>query len=144
MKEADFKGDMDIKILLDKQDRKVVNIMDYDVDLSGEKLNTREIQKAIIDTAVGPYPGGTLYFPSGVYKTGSLRLYSGVTLYLADGALIQGSKNPADYPLPFGVEHGPPNRDYGYDYALIKSTIARTSPSEAAGRLTPGAPPTGD
>jgi hypothetical protein len=120
LKEVDSRGDMDKKVFLDKQDRKVVNVMNYGPDPSGEKLSTHEIQKAIIETAVGPYPGGTLYFPSGVYKTGSLRLYSGVTLYLADGALIQGSKNPADYPLPFGVEHGAPNRDYGYDYALIK------------------------
>ena len=116
---AEVRGDVP-PFYIDPNMNKIVNVADYDVDPSGGELCTRELQKAIIDAAVGPYPGGVVYVPKGVYKTGTLRFYSGVTLYLAEGALLQGSKDPADYPLPFGVEGGSPNRDYGYDYALLK------------------------
>lgn len=116
----------------------VLNIQDYNVDPSGKELNTYEIQKAIIDVATGPYGGRTLYFPPGVYKTGTLELYSGVTLYLAPGAVLQASSNPLHFPIPFGpdwrterdydhgetdvvlIPPGPPDRDYGYNYALLR------------------------
>ena len=99
----------------------VLDITDeFDVDSEGKELNTYEIQKAIIDIATGPKPGGTLYFPKGVYKTGTLNLYSGVTIYLAPGAILKGSKDILDYPQPFGPEKSPPDRDYGYDYSLLK------------------------
>ena len=108
------------KFYIDRNMKKIINVRDYRVDTTGRKLCTKQIQRAIIDAAVGPYPGGIVYVPPGVYKIGQLRLYSGVTLYLQDGALLQGSQDPADYPLPFGLQGGTPKRDFGYDYALIR------------------------
>jgi len=143
LKKGKFKGDMRLSIRLDENNRKVVNLKDYDVDPTGEKLCTRGIQRAIIDTAVGPYPGGILYVPAGVYKTGTLRLYSGVTLYLADGALIQASRNATDFPLPFGPERGAPNRDYGYEYALIQIHHATNVAIRGRGTVDGGGPANG-
>ncbi len=123
----------------------VANIMDYDVDPTGQTLNTFEIQKAIIDVSTGPDAGGVLYFPAGVYRTGTLEMYSHVTLYLAPGAVLQASSDPKDFPLPFGPNHqteedadfpsGPPGRDYGYDYALLRIHHAKDVTVKGAGIL---------
>ncbi|HKJ68858.1 MAG TPA: glycosyl hydrolase family 28 protein [bacterium] len=118
--------------------RKVVNIMDYEVDSTGKRLSTFAIQKAIIDVATGPDAGGVLYFPRGTYKTGTIRLYSGVTLYLTEGALLQASLDPEDFPLPFGVADGPPGRDYGYEYALIKIHHAENAGIRGRGTIDGG------
>lgn len=74
------------------------------VDISGcgvasGGLQTSVIQKALDELAARP-EGGTLYFGPGVYLTGSLRVGNNTTIYLAPGALIQGSSNPDDY-----IEH---------------------------------------
>lgn len=126
-------------------DAGVVNITDYEVDSTGKTLNTFQIQKAIIDVATGPDAGGVLYFPPGVYKTGTLKMYSHVTLYLAPGAVLQASSDPRDFPLPFGPNHksedgddipvGPPGRDYGYDYALLRIHHATNVAVKGAGIL---------
>ncbi len=42
--------------------------------------------------------GGRLLFSAGCYPTGSLRLKSGVTLYLERNAILLGSTSPYDYP----------------------------------------------
>jgi peroxiredoxin len=85
------------------QNSNVTNIMDFDVDNTGKTLVTDKIQKAIQATP----KGGLLYFPPGIYLTGTVHLKSDMTLYLAGGALLQGSANPADYPLDEGrVESG--------------------------------------
>lgn len=72
----------------------LVNVLDYDVDMSGNAFCTEQIQKAIDETAA---KGGVLYFPKGIYRTGQLNMRSNLTLYLADDALIMGSTNPKDY-----------------------------------------------
>jgi hypothetical protein len=73
-------------------DNGVYNILDYSVDRSGHLVNTTAIQGAI-----NGLPGGaTLYFPAGVYRTGSLQLKSDMTLYLAPGALLKGSDDYHD------------------------------------------------
>lgn len=43
--------------------------------------------------------GGTLYFPAGEYVTGTLFLYSNITLYLDSGAVLLGSENFDDFPM---------------------------------------------
>ena len=59
----------------------------------GVTLNTRALQRAI--DACGEEE--ELYFPAGVYLTGALRLHSGVSLYLEEGAVLQGTENSEDY-----------------------------------------------
>jgi hypothetical protein len=57
-------------------------------------LDTAAIQKAIDACAK---TGGTVYFPVGDYLSGTIVLRSNVTLHLAPGATLWGSRNIADY-----------------------------------------------
>lgn len=81
----------------------VIDIRDYGVDQTGATVDTAKIQKAIDVTASqNGGTGGVLYFPAGKYLTGTIEMRSNVTVYLAPGALLQGSSNPADYPVDPG------------------------------------------
>ena len=59
----------------------------------GETVNTEALQRAIDDCA----PGQAVYFPEGVYMTGSLNLHSDMELYLDKGAVLKGTAEPDDY-----------------------------------------------
>lgn len=74
----------------------VANIMDYKVDNTGRTLETAKINQAIVDVSARP-GGGVLYFPKGVYLTGTILMKSNVRLYVAADALIRGSRKNADY-----------------------------------------------
>ncbi|MFW6035540.1 MAG: glycoside hydrolase family 28 protein [Halothermotrichaceae bacterium] len=75
----------------------VKNIRDYGIDNTGEKVQTRNIQRAINQiSSSNKYD--TLYFPSGIYCTGTIELKSNITLYLTEDAIICGSDYPNDYP----------------------------------------------
>jgi hypothetical protein len=76
-------------------DENVKSIADYGVDDSGATLETSKVQAAI-DAASGT-SRNILYFPPGKYRVGELWLRSDMTLYLAGGALLQGSNSPRDY-----------------------------------------------
>lgn len=70
-------------------------IVDFGAKGDGVVLNTRSIQAAIDSmAAIG---GGIVIVDSGQYVSGSLYLKSGVTLHLADNAVLKGSTNPWDY-----------------------------------------------
>jgi polygalacturonase/phosphodiesterase/alkaline phosphatase D-like protein len=87
-------------------DSDVVNIMDYGVDNTGATLCTTQIQQALDDVSAMT-GGGVLYFPDGKYLTGTIVIGSNTTVYLEDGAVIQGTPNISDYPLdPGTVEEG--------------------------------------
>jgi polygalacturonase len=73
------------------------NIQDYGAKGDGTTLNTRSIQSAIDACALSG--GGTVYFPSGNYLSGTLILRSHITLHLEPGAVLAGSKNLQDYPV---------------------------------------------
>jgi polygalacturonase len=79
----------------------VIDVTDHGADPTGRGLATTALQSAI-DDAAGRSGGGTVLVPPGVYRTGTLGLRSKVTLYLAPGALLQGSADPADYPIDPG------------------------------------------
>lgn len=74
----------------------------------GATLNTAALQKAIDDC--GAAGGGVVRFPSGRFLTGTLRVRSGVTLRLDEGAVILGSADVADYQNvdPFSDGNGHP------------------------------------
>lgn len=76
-------------------DANVKSIVDYGVDGTGATLVTSEVQAAI-DAASGA-SRNILYFPPGKYRVGELWLKSDMTLYLAGGALLQGSNTLADF-----------------------------------------------
>ncbi len=61
----------------------------------GKKLETAALQAAIDACAAA---GGTVYFPSGTYLSGTLILRSRVRLFLDTGAVLLGSSNLDHYP----------------------------------------------
>jgi hypothetical protein len=77
-------------------DTNVVNIMDYHVDSTGKTVETTNINRAISDVSARP-GGGVLFFPPGVYLTGTVLVKSNVKLYVDAGAVIRGSSRNADY-----------------------------------------------
>lgn len=72
----------------------VVDASKFLKDNTGQVVQTSQLQQAIAATP----KNGTLFVPPGVYRTGTFTLKSDMTLYLAGGAVIKGSPNPADYP----------------------------------------------
>jgi polygalacturonase len=62
----------------------------------GTHMNTAAIQRAI-DTCHGIKD--TVLIPPGVFVSGTLLLRSGITLYVAEGAVLKGSSSFKDYPL---------------------------------------------
>ncbi len=73
---------------------------DFDIRAFGavesDLLQTPAIQAAI--DAAAKAGGGTVTVPEGCYRTGGLVLRSGVTLRLADGAVLKGDFDPENYP----------------------------------------------
>jgi polygalacturonase len=64
-------------------------------DPTGARLCTAEIQKAIDEVAATG--GGEVTLPKGTYQVTALRLKSGVTLRLDEGAVLRPSRNSKDY-----------------------------------------------
>lgn len=73
------------------------NVIDLGARSDGLALATIFIQKAIDDA--GNRGSGVVYFPPGIYLTGTLTMRSRVTLMLDPGATILGSQDPRDYPV---------------------------------------------
>ncbi len=74
----------------------IYNVTDYGCIGDGVTNNTAAIN-ALTKSLRGK--GGTVYFPAGEYVSGSIRLYSNMTLMLDGGATILGSHNFDDYPF---------------------------------------------
>ena len=72
-------------------------VKDFGANNNGIQTTTRELQNAI--DACAKQGAGTVYFPPGIYLTGTLILKSGVHLELAERAKILGSTVESDYPV---------------------------------------------
>ncbi len=72
------------------------SIGDFGAVGDGETINTAAIQEAIDQVAASG--GGVAVVPRGVFKTGAIFLEQGVQLHLAEGAVLLGSTDLADYP----------------------------------------------
>ena len=79
----------------------VIDVTAAGADPSGRRLASGAIQAAL-DDAGARAGGGTVLIPRGIFRSGTLTLRSNVTLYLAPGALLQGSDDPIDYPIDPG------------------------------------------
>jgi hypothetical protein len=79
----------------------VVTVVTYGADPTGNGIATTMLQQAIDEMAARP-GGGTVLVPEGTFLTGTLTIRSRVTLYLAPGAVLRGSPDPADYPIDAG------------------------------------------
>lgn len=71
------------------------NILDYGAVADGKTLNTQAIQNAI--DACFYAGGGRVVIPSGIFKTGTVWLKSGVELHLEINATLLASDNMDDY-----------------------------------------------
>ena len=95
----------------------IYNVKDYGVTSDG--IQTANIQKALDACAAGK-DGGTVYFGPGIYHTGTIRIRDNTTVYLAPGALIMGSTDPADYPVDVGrVERGSHGVDCSFSRLIM-------------------------
>lgn len=74
------------------------NILDFGAVADGQTLNTKAIQKAIDKCAE---TGGMVFFPKGLFLSGTIFLRSNTTLHLSSQAVLKGSPNPQDYPDVF-------------------------------------------
>ncbi|MEM6161176.1 glycosyl hydrolase family 28 protein [Erwinia sp. P6884] len=70
-----------------------LNVLELGADPTAATLSTAALQQAI-DRAL---PGDTVMIPEGRFLTGSLFLKSDITLWLAEGAVLLGSQQLADY-----------------------------------------------
>eukprot|EP00771_Trimastix_marina_P001532 gnl/Trimastix_PCT/2610.p1 GENE.gnl/Trimastix_PCT/2610~~gnl/Trimastix_PCT/2610.p1 ORF type:complete len:415 (+),score=76.34 gnl/Trimastix_PCT/2610:29-1246(+) len=87
----------------------ICNIVDYGAVGDEKTMNTKAIQKAI-DTCRSKHEGRvTVLVPEGIYLTGSIVLYSDMTLLLQD-CVIKGSTNPKDYPIVGPIPSYSPSR----------------------------------
>jgi polygalacturonase len=72
------------------------NVREFGATGDGLQLETGALQKSI--DSVSEKGGGTVLLPPGRYLSGTLRLRTGVTLYLAAGSVLLGSRDLAHYP----------------------------------------------
>lgn len=70
-----------------------VDVTKFGANGDGKTMNTSALQKAADSLKKSEY----LYFPKGVYLTGSISLHGDSEIYLDEGAVIQGSENFTDY-----------------------------------------------
>jgi DNA sulfur modification protein DndE len=73
------------------------NIVQYGAQRAVGVLNTSAIQQAI--QVANQQGGGVVLIPAGFWISGPIKILSNVNLHLAQGAVLQFSNNPKDYPL---------------------------------------------
>lgn len=88
----------------DPADPGVVDVRRHGAAGDGVAVETEQLQRAIDAVAAGG--GGVVHLPPGVYRTGTLRLRSRVTLHVAAGALLQSTGDRADHPVDPGRTEG--------------------------------------
>lgn len=91
------------------------DVTKYGVVGDGQTNNTEKINNLTKSMT----KGGTLYFPSGEYVTGTIRLYSNITIHLDSGAKILGSNDIKDFPK-ISTDDAPGYTRGGYE-ALISA-----------------------
>ena len=72
------------------------DVTDFGAKGDGETVNTVAIQRAI--DAAASTGGGMVWIPRGTFVSGALFFKPGTGLGLAEGAVLKGSENIADYP----------------------------------------------
>ncbi len=92
----------------------IFNVRDFGAIGDGKKLDSPAIDKAI--EACAKAGGGTIYFPSGTYLSGSIHLKSNLHLYLDAGLIILGAPQEMKaYDPPESFE-GTAYQDGGHTY----------------------------
>jgi polygalacturonase len=91
----------------------VMSVVDHGAIGDGKTLNTKAIQAAIDQCP----PHGVVLIPAGVFVSGALFLKSDMTLEIAEGGVLKGSIDPADY-APFIL-----NRFEGWEMKTYASLL---------------------
>jgi len=96
--------------------KQLYNIVDFGAVAGSDELQTACIQAAI-DAAFAA-GGGEVVVPAGVFKTATIRLRSNITFHMLSDAVLDGSKDPADYRhfLEDTVEPINPDEEWDEDF----------------------------
>ncbi len=70
-----------------------LNVKEFGAKGDGRTMDTAALQSAIDRCG----PEEEVYLPAGIFLTGALDLHGGMSLYLEEGAVLQGTEDPADY-----------------------------------------------
>lgn len=70
-----------------------LNVRAFGAAGNGETMDTAALQTAIDQCG----PEEEVYLPAGTYRTGALRLHSGMALHLDENAVLLGTDRPEDY-----------------------------------------------
>jgi len=115
----------------------------FDVTRYGARPDGAAPATAALDAAIracAAAGGGRVLVPEGRYRTGPIRLRSGVELHLARGAVLLFSTNPADYPLVPTRWEGVELMNYSpLVYAWNERNIAVTGAGTLDGQAGPDA-----
>src|SRR4029453_16268286 len=76
-------------------ERRIFNIADYGAKGDGKTINTTSIHQAI--QACAQAGGGTVYVPTGEFRTGTVVLTSNIHLLIEAGGVLKGSDRISDY-----------------------------------------------
>ena len=97
------------------------NVKDFGAKGDNATMNTSAIQDAINQCA--SKGGGTVFFPSGTYLSGTIEILDNITLHFESGAVLKGSPNISDYRNMGRTSEG---RNRPFIYAINASNIAFT------------------
>lgn len=78
-------------------DPEVVSTASLGIDNTGKGEQAAKINAAIEQISKSGGAKKTLYFPPGIYNTGTVMLKSNVTVFLAAGSLLRASKDPTQW-----------------------------------------------
>lgn len=99
----------------------IIDVERFGARGDGTTLNTQAFQEAL--DLVRKTGGGVVRIAPGIYKTGTLKIYSNTTLEISPGAVVQGSTDLTDYPVsnPVGEEGRRPfyNKDLTDRHLLL-------------------------
>ena len=89
------------------------NVKEFGAKGDGLNADTRSINATINEAAAKG--GGTVYFPAGNYRSGSIHLKSNITLFIEQGATLIASEDSTDFDKP---EQTPNDtyQDYGHSH----------------------------
>lgn len=107
-------------------DPKVLDVRRYGVE-PGAEPQTGKLQQ-VLDDCAAKKDGGIVYVPPGTYRTGTLRVGSRTTIYLAGGAVLKATDNPDDFPVdPGRKESGDPGKTHSNSRLLIFENARNSS-----------------
>ncbi|MDZ7723611.1 MAG: LamG-like jellyroll fold domain-containing protein [candidate division KSB1 bacterium] len=111
-----------------------LNIIDFGAKSGQYTDNTRAVQSAI--DVCHEQGGGTVIFPSGLFRTGSIELKSHVSVFLSNGTVWKGIPDPDLYPE---LDHGAITRmSQTTQKAMIYSIDAEHIHIHGNGMIYPG------